>query len=143
RPPALLRPRRRWLLASDRAARHRWEPAASPLGLRGGRARGRRRALGATLSTSSISTNRSPIQFSGPAPGLDPHSIIEALLAAEKVPVTRLTNQQEKLIAQQGVLSTLKTNLQSLTFSAFEFELPSLFEGVQSVTSSEPSRITA
>ena len=95
------------------------------------------------MSTSSISTNGGSIQFSGLASGLDTHSIIEALLAAERVPVTRLTNQQEKLTAQQGVLSTLKTNLQSLTFSAFEFELPSLFEGVQSVTSSEPSRVAA
>ncbi len=95
------------------------------------------------MSTSSISTNGSTIQFSGLASGLDTHSIIEALLAAEKVPVTRLTNQQEKLIGQQGILSTLQSNLQALTFSAFEFELPSLFEGHQSVTSSEPSRVAA
>ena len=95
------------------------------------------------MSTSSISTGGSAIQFSGLASGLDTHSIIEALLAAEKVPVTRLTNQQEKLVGQQGILSTLQSKLQQLTFSAFEFELPSLFEGHQSVTSSEPSRISA
>ncbi|HXD55646.1 MAG TPA: flagellar filament capping protein FliD [Solirubrobacteraceae bacterium] len=95
------------------------------------------------MSTSSISSSGSAIQFSGLASGLDTHSIIEALLAAEKVPVTRLTNQQEKLVGQQGILSTLQSKLQQLTFSAFEFELPSLFEGHQSVTSSEPSRVTA
>lgn len=95
------------------------------------------------MSSSGISTNGSTVQFSGLASGLNTSEIIKALLAAERLPVTRLTNQQEKLVGQQSVYSNLQTSLQQLTFSAFEFELPSLFEGVETVSSSEPSRVAA
>src|SRR5277367_1985008 len=94
-------------------------------------------------TTGTLSTNGSTLSFSGLASGLDTSSIIQALLSAEKVPITRLTNQQEKLVGQQTELATLQTSLQQLTFSAFEFTLPSLFEGTQAVSSSEPARITA
>jgi flagellar hook-associated protein 2 len=95
------------------------------------------------MSTGSVSTNGSTIQFSGLASGLNTSSIIQALLAAERLPITHLTNQQEKLAGQQTELATLKSSLQQLTFSAFEFTLPSLFEGTQTVTSSEPARVAA
>jgi flagellar hook-associated protein 2 len=95
------------------------------------------------MSTGSVSANGSTIQFSGLASGLNTSSIIQALLAAEKAPITRLTTQQEKLTAQQSELATLQGTLQQLTFAAFELTLPSLFEGTQSVSSSEPSRVSA
>jgi flagellar hook-associated protein 2 len=94
-------------------------------------------------STGSISTNGSTIQFSGLASGLDTSSIIQALLAAEKAPITRLTAQQEKLSAQQTQLAALQSSLQALTFASFELTLPSLFEGAQTVTSSAPALVTA
>jgi flagellar hook-associated protein 2 len=95
------------------------------------------------MSTSSVSTNGSTVQFSGLASGLNTSSIIQALLSAEKAPITRLTGQQEKLVGQQTELATLQSSLQQLTFTAFEFSLPSLFEGTQSVSSSEPLRVAA
>ena len=92
---------------------------------------------------SAINTDGSKISVSGLASGLDTSSIIQALLEAEKAPITRLTTEEEKLTAQETELSKLQTTLQQLTFSAFELTLPALFEGTQSVSSSEPSRIGA
>ncbi len=85
----------------------------------------------------------SPITVSGLASGLNTSSIIQALLSAERQPITHLTNQQEKLSGQQSELQTLRSSLTSLSFAAEEFVLPSLFEGVQAVTSSEPARVSA
>jgi flagellar hook-associated protein 2 len=98
------------------------------------------------MSTSAVTTNTggtTPLSFSGLASGLDTSSIIQALLSAERQPIVHLTNQQEKLVGQQTELASIQGKLQQLTFSAFEFTLPSLFEGVQSVTSSEPARVGA
>jgi flagellar hook-associated protein 2 len=96
------------------------------------------------MSTAAVSTTgSSPISVSGLASGLDTSSIIQALLAAERQPITHLTNQQEKLSGQQTQLQGIKSSLMSLSFAAEEFTLPSLFEGVQSVSSSEPARVSA
>jgi flagellar hook-associated protein 2 len=95
------------------------------------------------VSTIQINSSSSePVSITGLG-GFDTGKIIEGLLAAEKVPITRLTTQQEKLQAQQNVLAGLKTSLQSLSFSVADFALPSLFETSQAVTSSEPNRIAA
>lgn len=95
------------------------------------------------MSTGSISTNGSTISFSGLASGLDTSSIIQALLAAEKAPITHLTDQQEALTGEQAEIGKLQTTLQELSFQAFEFTLPSLFEGTQTASSSEPARVSA
>src|ERR1700760_3548177 len=98
------------------------------------------------MSTGAVTTNTggtTPLSFSGLASGLDTSSITQALLSAERQPITHLTNQQEKLVGQQTELASIQGKLQQLTFSAFEFTLPSLFEGVQSVSSSEPARVGA
>jgi flagellar hook-associated protein 2 len=85
----------------------------------------------------------SPISISGLASGLDTSSIISALMAAEREPVTRLTDAQEKLQGQQKALASIQSNLQELAFAASEFSMPSLFESSQAVTSSEPTRVSA
>src|SRR5690348_12550447 len=96
------------------------------------------------MSTGSVNTvGGSPISVSGLASGLDTSSIIQALLAAERQPIAHLTNQQEKLSGQQAQLQGLKTSLLHLSFAADEFILPSLFEGVQTISSSEPARVSA
>ncbi len=98
------------------------------------------------MSTSAASVNTSTsslLSVTGLASGLDTTSIIAALMAAERQPVTRLTNQQTKLQAEQTALTNIKSSLQQLSFAAADFSLPSLFESSQSVTSSEPSRVTA
>jgi flagellar hook-associated protein 2 len=95
------------------------------------------------MSTIQINSSSSePVSITGLG-GFDTGKIIEALMAAEKAPITRLTTQQEKLQAQQNVLAGLKTSLQSLSFAVADFALPSLFETSQGVTSSEPNRISA
>ncbi len=85
----------------------------------------------------------SPISISGLASGLDTSSIISALMAAEREPVTRLTDAQEKLQGQQKELASIQSSLQQLALAASEFSMPSLFESSQAVTSSEPTRVSA
>ncbi len=96
------------------------------------------------MSAGSVSSSgTTPISVTGLASGLDTSSIIKALLEAERQPINRISNQEEKLSGQQGQFQALKSSLMSLSFAAEEFALPSLFEGVQSVSSSEPARVSA
>ncbi len=96
------------------------------------------------MSTGSVSASSgSPISVTGLASGLDTKAIVSALLEAERIPITRLTSQQEKIADQVTVMQRIKSSLLQLTFAASEFKLPSLFEGTQSVTSSEPGRVAA
>jgi flagellar hook-associated protein 2 len=95
------------------------------------------------MSTGSVNTGGSTINFSGLASGLNTAAIIEALMSAEREPVKRLTTQQEKLQAEEGQLQGIQTSLQQLSFELAEFSLPSLFESSQTVTSSEPTRVSA
>jgi flagellar hook-associated protein 2 len=98
------------------------------------------------MSTSGLtvgSTAGSPITISGLASGLDTSSIISALMGVERLPVTHLTNQQTKLQGEETALKAVQSSLQQLTLQASEFSLPSLFETSQTVTSSEPTRVSA
>ena len=98
------------------------------------------------MSTSGISVNSvagAPITISGLASGLDTSSIISALMTAERQPVTRLTDEQEKLQGEQQQLQSIQSDLQQLALAASEFSNPSLFETSQAVASSEPSRVAA
>ena len=91
----------------------------------------------------STGSSSAPISFSGLASGLNTSAIITALMSVERLPVNHLTAQQEKLQAGQTLLQGLRSSLQGLVFAAAEFGLPSLFEGTQSVTSSDPTRVAA
>jgi flagellar hook-associated protein 2 len=98
------------------------------------------------VSTSALqvgSAAGAPITISGLASGLNTSSIIAALMAVEREPVTHLTDEQAKLSAEQTQLLSFQSSLQQLSFSAAEFILPSLYESSQSVTSSEPTRVEA
>jgi flagellar hook-associated protein 2 len=98
------------------------------------------------LSTSGVSFNSgagSPISFQGLASGLNTGAIISALLAAERQPIIRLTDEQAKLQGEQQQIQSIQTSLQQLAFAASEFSLASAFESSQAVTSSEPARIGA
>ncbi len=98
------------------------------------------------MSTSGLSvgsSTSSPITISGLASGLETTKIIAALMGAEREPVTHLTDEEAKLAAEQTQLSSVQSSLQQLAFSAAEFSLPSLFESAQTVTSSEPQRVSA
>jgi flagellar hook-associated protein 2 len=98
------------------------------------------------MSTSSLAVNSAagaPITISGLASGLNTSSIIAALMASEREPVTHLTDEQAKLQAEQTELQSIQSALQQLAFVASEFSLPSLFESSQTVTSNEPTRVSA
>src|SRR5271165_201193 len=95
-------------------------------------------------TTGSVSSEGgSPISVTGLASGLNTKAIINALLEVEKLPINHLVGQQEKVNDEATALQTIKSSLLQLTFAASEFTLPSLYEGVQSVTSSEPGRVAA
>ncbi len=96
------------------------------------------------MSTSSLAVSSSagaPITISGLASGLETSKIISALMEVEREPVTHLSNQQTRLIAEQTQLQSVQGELQQLSFAASEFALPSQYESSQAVTSSEPTRV--
>jgi len=98
------------------------------------------------VSTSAISLNSTsgaPLSVSGLASGLDTTEIIAALMSVEREPVTHMTAQENKLEGEQTALQSVQTSLQNLSFEVAEFALPSLFESSQTVTSSEPTRVSA
>jgi flagellar hook-associated protein 2 len=96
------------------------------------------------MSSLSVgSSPGSPITVSGLASGLDTSSIISALMGVEREPLTHLTSEQQKLEGGKQQLQSLQSSIQQLAFSASEFSLPSLFETSQTVTSSDPTRVSA
>ncbi len=99
------------------------------------------------MSTAPVSSSGGavgvPLNITGLGSGLDTNAIISALMAAERQPVTRLSGEQSKLQAQQQQLQSIQDSLQQLSFAAAEFSLPSLFVTSQTVTSSEPARVSA
>ncbi|HSZ15418.1 MAG TPA: flagellar filament capping protein FliD [Solirubrobacteraceae bacterium] len=98
------------------------------------------------MSSSAVnvgSSSSAPITISGLASGLNTSSIIAALMAVEREPVTHLGNEETKLSAEQSQLQGIQASLQQLSFAAAEFALPSLYESSQTVTSSEPTRVEA
>ncbi|HTD08644.1 MAG TPA: flagellar filament capping protein FliD [Solirubrobacteraceae bacterium] len=98
------------------------------------------------MSTSGLglnSTSAAPITVTGLASGLETTKIIEALMSSERAPVKHLTNEQFKLGAEESQLQGIQSKLQQLSLVASEFSLPSLFDSSQSVTSSEPQRVSA
>ena len=57
-----------------------------------------------TTAISTASSANAPLNITGLASGLNTNEIITALLAAEREPVTRLTNKQTALEAQSAEL---------------------------------------
>ncbi len=98
------------------------------------------------MSSSGLSINSAagaPLSVTGLASGLNTSAIISALMGVEREPVKHLSAEQQALQAQQSALGDIQSSLQALATSASEFDLPSLFENAQSVTSSEPLRVAA
>ncbi len=98
------------------------------------------------MSSSPLAVNSvagAPITISGLASGLNTSSIIAALMATEREPVTHVTDEQAKLRAEETQLQSIQSSLQRLSLQVSEFSLPSLFESSQTVTSNEPARVSA
>lgn len=82
------------------------------------------------------------IQFGGVASGLDTKSIISALMAAEKAPLTRLQTAATGLNARSAALTTFGTAVQDLLSKIQAFTLTSA-GSARSATSADPLRFTA
>jgi flagellar hook-associated protein 2 len=95
------------------------------------------------VTTVSSSTSGAPISFNGLSSGLNTSEIITALLGVERVPITRLTDQQSTLEGQRTQLQSIQSNLTQLAFDSQELGSPTLFKTSQAVSSSEPTRIAA
>src|ERR1700742_1666522 len=110
------------------------------------------------MSTSSVSSSSSPAssgltltslsgsstqQVTGLASGLDTDQIISEEMSIYQQPVTNLQNQQSGLTAMNKELTSIQSELQTLSADALAVGDPTLFETTQSVTSSDPTRVTA
>ena len=100
-----------------------------------------------TASSSSTGLNLSSLggglQVTGLASGLDTNQIITEEMAIYKQPVTNLQNQQNGLTAMNKQLTSIQQELQTLSSDALAVGDPTLFKTQQSVTSSDPTRVTA
>jgi flagellar hook-associated protein 2 len=102
-----------------------------------------------STSVSGVSTGASGVgsgsllQITGLASNLDTTSIINALMALDKAPLTNLTNQQKALQARNTQLTSLQTALQSVALNAQALGSVGLFANTQTVTSSDTTRVTA
>jgi flagellar hook-associated protein 2 len=77
----------------------------------------------------------SGINFSGLGSGIDTQSIIARLIELERVPITRLQNQQRSLQGRQSVFQSLKSGLQSLASAASALNSASAFNPVSATSS--------
>jgi flagellar hook-associated protein 2 len=101
-----------------------------------------------TTSTTSVgssftSADGSLFNVSGLASGLNTDEIITELMSIAREPVVRLTHEQTKLNAQQQQLTTIQTSLRQLSQAAFELGSPVLFDTVQTISSSDPTEVSA
>jgi flagellar hook-associated protein 2 len=91
----------------------------------------------------SAATATAPLNVSGLASGLNTSEIISSLLAVEREPITRLTNQQLTFEGQETQLQSIQGSLTQLSFAAQELASPILFKTSQDVSSSDPTQIAA
>jgi flagellar hook-associated protein 2 len=108
------------------------------------------------MSTSSVSSSTSTsgglnlsslsgggLQVTGLASGLDTNQIIQEEMAIYQQPVTNLQHQQTGLTATNKQLTSIQSELQTLSADALAVGDPTLFETQQAVTSSDTTRVQA
>jgi flagellar hook-associated protein 2 len=95
------------------------------------------------MPTQPISSSFGGLQITGLASGLDTNAIIQALIAVDQQPINNLTNQQSGLTSLNNQLTTLQTSLQGLALDAQALGDPTLFAPTQTVTSNNPSILSA
>jgi len=101
-------------------------------------------ASSSTSSTPTKSTSATPFfNVGGIATGLDTNSIIDQLLAIDRQPETLLTQQSTVETARQSALKAIQTSMQALQTAAQAMRAPSVWANSQSVTSSNPSAVSA
>ena len=90
----------------------------------------------------TTSTSSSTMQFTGAISGLDTTSIIQALLTAEKAPLTVIANKRAALQATQSAYESLRTLMGTLQASAKAFTTSGL-GGARTATSGNTAVFTA
>src|SRR5436305_6033207 len=95
------------------------------------------------LLSSGVSGTGSLLQITGLASNLDTNAIINALMAIDRKPVADLTTHQQGLRALKQQLSNIQGSLQTLSLNSGALGSPALFANTQSVTSSDPTRVSA
>lgn len=93
--------------------------------------------------TAVSSSPSAPLSVTGLASGLNTSEIVSALLAVEKQPLARMTNEQTRIEGQRSQLLSIQSSLAQLSFAAQELGSVTLFENSQSVSSSNPTAVTA
>jgi flagellar hook-associated protein 2 len=94
--------------------------------------------------TASIGSGAgAPLNITGLESGLNTSEIITALLAVERQPITRLSNQETTLEGQREQLQSAQSSLTKLAFAAQELGSPTLFNDIQTVSSSNVTQVTA
>jgi flagellar hook-associated protein 2 len=96
--------------------------------------------VSATVNPTSATA---PLSVSGLASGLNTSQIISSLLAVEREPVTRLTNEQTTVEGQETELQSIQSSLTQLSFGAQELGSPVLFNTTEAVSSSDPVQVSA
>src|ERR1700749_3137083 len=105
-------------------------------------------SVSSSSSSSSSSLNLSSLgggglQITGLASGLNTNQIITEEMAIYQQPVTNLQNQSSGLTATNKQLTSIQSELQTLSADALAVGDPTLFETTQSVNSSDPTRVSA
>jgi flagellar hook-associated protein 2 len=97
------------------------------------------------MSTGAISgaSTQPLLRVQGLGSGLKTEEIISALMAIERRPLARMSEETIVHEAQASSLRALQSTLQGLAASAGELASPMLFAAHQTVSSSEPSRVSA
>src|SRR5215475_641168 len=93
--------------------------------------------------TAVSSAANAPLSVTGLASGLNTSEIISALLAVERQPLARMTNEQTQIEGQRQQLLSIQSDLAQLSFAAQELGSVALFHSSQSVSSSSPTQVSA
>ncbi len=103
--------------------------------------------FGGTLTSGTSNAINNPLgaqqSIVGLGSGLNTTAIINEMLAIDEVPLNQLTLSQDGVNAQQQQLTSIQTSLQNVMNDANALSSPALFASSQSVTTSDPSAMTA
>ena len=83
------------------------------------------------------------LNVGGLASGLDTNSIVDQLMAIERQPRNRLTQQQTLTQARQTLLQDFQTRLRSVETAARDLRSVTLYAQTQAVESSDPTKVVA
>jgi flagellar hook-associated protein 2 len=95
------------------------------------------------LTVGSSTAGSGAISLPGLASGLNSSAIISEIIAMDSQPMVELEIQQDGIEAQSTQLGDLQNSLETVVNDAENLSGPGLFDTTQTVTSSDPTLITA